>query len=153
MDDDLGAGNDEVCGVSAFYDYMPLTVSPLLLIPFPCSFFLLVLYCTSYNSFIMRSLLPLTILSLAVNAAPSLPDVTKGFETPIWSTTSGGAGNCITGNILVTVTALNSIINYDTPKNQSVVTETILELMRKSSESHPPNTSSTALVPFHINSC
>ncbi|CZR54593.1 uncharacterized protein PAC_04477 [Phialocephala subalpina] len=70
--------------------------------------------------------------SFAVGAS-ALPNPTQyfaGFNNAIVSSTLGGAATCIQGTIPVAASAMNIQLNFPTPANQSVVTETIVEFLQ-----------------------
>lgn len=83
---------------------------------------------------VMRPLLALSAIHVvAVSAAPnwSLPELLEGEVT---GTTKGGEGRCIETIVDITASAMNTMLKFDLPANQSVVTETIVEFLGKSSD-------------------
>lgn len=82
----------------------------------------------------MRPLLALSAIHLvAVSAAPTL-SLPERLEDLITGTTKGGEGKCIEKTIDVYASAMNTMLKFDLPANQSVVTETIVEFLRRSCE-------------------
>jgi len=81
----------------------------------------------------MISLLALSAMVFAVSAAPVFQDLIKGFVNPIIVPSVGGHATCIQGDIAVTASAMNTILNYTSPTSQEVVTETVLEYFQVNS--------------------
>jgi hypothetical protein len=92
---------------------------------------------------VMHPVLALGAIHL-VAAAPGLPVRLDGRNTNTTTTnttnintttTHGGAGKCIEKVVEIQASAMNTMLKYDLPSNQSTVTETIVEFLRKSAES------------------
>jgi hypothetical protein len=82
----------------------------------------------------MQPVLALGAIHLAA-AAPGVPVRLDGRNTNT-TTTTGGAGKCIEKVVQIRASAKNTMLKYDLPSNQSMVTETIVEFLRKSLEFH-----------------
>jgi hypothetical protein len=85
---------------------------------------------------VMRPLLALSATQLVtVSAAPnwSLPEL---LESEVTGTTKGGEGRRIEKIVDITTSAMKTMLKFDLPASQSVVTETIVEFLRKSLK-HP----------------
>jgi hypothetical protein len=83
---------------------------------------------------VMQPVFALGAIHLAA-AAPGVPVRLDGRNTNT-TTTNGGAGKCIEKVVQIHASAMNTMLKYDLPSNQSMVTETIVEFLRKSPEFH-----------------
>jgi hypothetical protein len=82
---------------------------------------------------VMHPLLALGAIHLAA-AAPSF-QVRLDSRNTNSTSTNGGAGKCIEKVVEIQASAMNTMLKYDSSTNQSMVTETIVEFLRKSPES------------------
>lgn len=57
-------------------------------------------------------------------------DYTSGFTNATTKPSVGGAATCVEGIIPVTASAMNTLLNYPNPLNQSMITETIVEYLQ-----------------------
>jgi len=81
----------------------------------------------------MRSLLLLGSLAAAAQAASQYQfssSYLNGFKNPRVSSSSGGHAVCIEGSIPVTASANNTKLHYASPANQTVVSETVVEMVQ-----------------------
>lgn len=71
------------------------------------------------------------------NAAPSVRPEERSaswFTSQVTGSTHGGNGQCIEKIVGIHASAMNTMLKFDLPANQSQVTETIVEFLRKSSD-------------------
>lgn len=76
-------------------------------------------------------------LSTGAAAAPvsgfNFLTTSKGFSSPILSSSAGGKAVCISGNVAVKASALNTRLNVSNPANQSASTEIVVEYFQANS--------------------
>ncbi|KAK3080770.1 hypothetical protein LTS18_013317, partial [Coniosporium uncinatum] len=81
----------------------------------------------------MRSFLLLSSVAAAAQAASEYQfssSYLNGFNNPRISSSTGGHAVCIEGSIPITASANNTKLNYTSPANQTIVTETIVEMFQ-----------------------